>query len=87
MFVWTEDCQKAFDGVKWAITADVALALYDPFLYTEASGVGIFVVLYLEQVWEVINSGLCQPHASAGRMQLQHCGTRSPCLRLGGREV
>ncbi len=53
MFTWTEDCQKAFDGVKWAITADVALALYNPnaltFLYTDASGVGISAVLSQEQ--------------------------------------
>ncbi len=48
MFTWTEDWQKAFDGIKQAITADVALVLYDPnaptFLYTDASGVGISAV-------------------------------------------
>ncbi len=52
-FVWTGDCQKAFDGVKEAITVDVVLALCDPnaltFLYTDASGVGISAVLSQEQ--------------------------------------
>ncbi len=52
-FLWTEGCQEAFDGVKKEITAGMALALYDPnaptFLYTDASGVGISVVLSQEQ--------------------------------------
>ncbi len=44
VFEWSADCQKAFDGVKQAITADMALALYEPnaptYLSTDASGVG-----------------------------------------------
>ncbi len=47
------DCQKVFNGIKQAITADMALALYDPnaptHLSTDTSGVGISAILSQEQ--------------------------------------
>ncbi len=52
-FLWSDECQQAFDMVKRAIRTEMTLVLYDPnaptFLTTDASGVGISAVLSLLQ--------------------------------------
>src|SRR5699024_2059167 len=48
-FVWTEECQIAFDEIKRILTSSPALCIYDPEaktrLYTDASRIGVGAVL------------------------------------------
>ncbi len=52
-FIWSEECQEAFQKIKDRIGDNLKLALYDPnaetFLNTDASGVGILAVLSQKQ--------------------------------------
>ena len=52
-FLWTNDCQTAFESLKTAITTSPALSMPttdDPFrIETDGSGIGIGVVLFQKQ--------------------------------------
>ncbi len=64
-FVWSEECQEAFQKIKDQIGDNLRLALYDPnaetFLNTDASGVGISAVLSQKQNGKEVSIA-CKSH-------------------------
>ncbi len=83
-FIWTEDCQAAFDKLKRALTSSPILAYPTPddlfILDTDASNIGLGAVL--SQVQNGVEKVICYYSKTFSRTERKYCVTRRELLAI-----
>lgn len=85
-FVWDENCQKAFDTIKKAMSASPVLQLYDPtktcYLYVDACKYGVGAVLKQQSDTDGTLLPIGYYSASLTKYQQNYATTELECLAL-----